>query len=93
MLLPPVGGTTHTATRGRLIAVGERIDEEIRQMFRTEVDLIPDQENKSLTVCLHPMTTQGQDEIGRHICAELTATETVFPGTDLHLICEISGSR
>ena len=31
MLLPPVGGTTHTTTRGRLIAVGERIDEEIRQ--------------------------------------------------------------
>jgi hypothetical protein len=31
MLLPPTGGTTHTTTRGRLIAVGERIDEEIRQ--------------------------------------------------------------
>jgi hypothetical protein len=31
MLLPPVGGTTHTTTRGRLIAVGERIDEDIRQ--------------------------------------------------------------
>jgi hypothetical protein len=31
MLLPPVGGTTHTTIRGRLIAVGERIDEEIRQ--------------------------------------------------------------
>ena len=29
MLLPLVGGTTHTTTRG--IAVGERIDEEIRQ--------------------------------------------------------------
>jgi hypothetical protein len=28
---PPVGGTTHTTIRGRLIAVGERIDEEIRQ--------------------------------------------------------------
>src|SRR6202047_2689589 len=31
MLLPLGGGTTHTTTRGRLIAVGERIDEEIRQ--------------------------------------------------------------
>jgi hypothetical protein len=38
------------------------------------------------------MTTQGQDEIVRHICAEITATETVFPGTDLRLIYEISGS-
>src|SRR5580700_1320621 len=31
MLLPPVGGTTHTTTRARLITVGERIDQEIRQ--------------------------------------------------------------
>jgi hypothetical protein len=64
----------------------------IRQLFRTEVDLIPDQQNKALTVHLHPMTTQAHDEIVRHICAELTATETVFPGTDLRLIYEISGS-
>jgi hypothetical protein len=64
----------------------------VRQLFRTEVDLIPDQQNKVLTVRLHPMTTQAHDEILRHICAELTATETVFPGTDLRLIYEISGS-
>ena len=31
MLLPPTGGTTHTSSRARLIAVGDRIDEEIRQ--------------------------------------------------------------
>ena len=49
----------------------------IRQLFRTEVDspgsipklarpeasLIPDQQNKALTVRLHPMTTQAHDEI------------------------------
>ena len=64
----------------------------IRQLFRTEVDLIPDQQNKTLTVRLHPLTTQAQDAIARHICAELTATETVFPGTDLRLIYELSGS-
>jgi hypothetical protein len=64
----------------------------IRQVFRTEVDLIPDQQNKTLTVRLHPMTTQAHDEVVRHICAELTATETVFPGSDLRLIYEISGS-
>ncbi len=31
MLLPPMGGTTHTTIRSRVIAVGERIDEEIRR--------------------------------------------------------------
>ena len=73
----------------------KRLDEArslIRQLFRTEIDLIPDPQNKTLTVRLHPMTTQAHDEIVRHICAELTATETVFPGTDLRLIYEISGS-
>jgi hypothetical protein len=38
------------------------------------------------------MTTQAHDEIVRHICAELTATESVFPGTDLRLVYEIYGS-
>jgi hypothetical protein len=64
----------------------------IRQLFRTEVDLIPDQQNKALTVRLHPLTTQAHDEVVRHLCEELTSTETVFPGTDLRLIYEISGS-
>jgi hypothetical protein len=64
----------------------------IRQLFRTEVDLIPDQQNKTLSVRLHPMTTQAHDEVIRHLCEELTATETVFPGTDLRLIYEIPGS-
>jgi hypothetical protein len=42
----------------------------IRQLFRTEVDLVPDQQNKTLTVHLHPMSTEAHDEIVRHICAE-----------------------
>ena len=63
----------------------------IRQLLRTE-DLVPDQQNKTLTVRLHPMSTEAHDEIVRHICAEITGTETVFPGTDLRLIYEISGS-
>jgi hypothetical protein len=64
----------------------------IRQLFRTEIDLLPDRLYKTLTVRLHPMSTQVHDEIVRHICQELTSTETVFPGTDLCLVYEISGS-
>ena len=64
----------------------------IRQLFRTQIDLFPDRLQKTLTVRLHPMSTQAHDEIVRHICQELTSTETVFPGTDLRLIYEISGS-
>jgi hypothetical protein len=64
----------------------------IRQLFRTEIDLIPDQQNKTLTVRLHPLTAEVHDQVVRYLCEELTSTETVFPGTDLRLIYEISGS-
>jgi hypothetical protein len=65
----------------------------IRQLFRTEVDLIPDQQNKTLTVRLHPLTAEVHDQVVKHLCEELTSTETVFPTTDLRLIYEIAGSR
>ena len=64
----------------------------IRQLFRTEVDLIPDQQNKTLTVRLHPLTAEVHDQVLRYICQELTSTETVFPTTNLQLIYEIAGS-
>jgi hypothetical protein len=64
----------------------------IRQLFRTEVDLIPDQQNKTLTVRLHPLTAPVHDQVVHHLCEELTATETVFPGTDLRLIFQLNGS-
>ena len=64
----------------------------IRQLFRTEVDLIPHQQNKTLTVRLHPLTAEVHDQVVRYLCQELTSTETVFPGTDLRLIYEIAGS-
>jgi hypothetical protein len=64
----------------------------IRQVFRTEIDLIPDQQTKTLTVRLHPLTNQVHDQVIRYLCEELTSTETLFPGTDLRLIYQIAGS-
>jgi hypothetical protein len=64
----------------------------LRQLYRSAVDLIPDQANKTLTVRLHHLTTHAHDQILAHLCAELNATETVFPGTDLRLIYQLGGS-
>ena len=64
----------------------------IRQVFRTEVDLIPDPQTKTLTVRLHPLTAQVHDQVVKYLCEELTSTETVFPCTDLRLVYEIAGS-
>jgi hypothetical protein len=64
----------------------------MRQLYRSEVDLIPDHKNKTLTVRLHHLTTNVHDQIITHLCTELNATEMVFPGTDLRLIYQIGGS-
>jgi prepilin-type processing-associated H-X9-DG protein len=64
----------------------------MRQLYRTEADLIPDQENKTLTVRLHPLTANVHDQAIRHLCDELNASDTLFPGTDMRLAYEIIGS-
>jgi transposase len=64
----------------------------MRQLYRSEVDLLPDHINQTLTVRLHHLTTNAHDQIIAHLCAELNATETVFPGTHLRLIYQLGGS-
>jgi hypothetical protein len=58
----------------------------VRQVFNSTVDLCPDQEKKILTVRVHPLTTVAHSQILEHLCAELTATESLYPGTDLRLV-------
>jgi hypothetical protein len=65
----------------------------LRQIYKTDVDLIPDAEAKTLTVYLHHLTQAAHDEAARHLCEELTATETTFPGTDLRLVYKVGSSQ
>jgi len=64
----------------------------VRQIFGSTVDLCPDQQQKTLTVRLHRLSTPAHDEILSHLCAELTASETTFPGTELRLVFEPIGT-
>jgi hypothetical protein len=64
----------------------------LRQIYHTEVDLIPDLEAKTLTVCLHHLTQAAHDTAVRYLCEELTATETIFPGTDLRLVYKLGST-
>ena len=64
----------------------------LRELYRTTADLQPDPAHKTLTVRLHPLATRAHDTTVRALCAELTATETTFPGTDLRLVYELAGS-
>ena len=57
-----------------------------RQIFKTEANLIPDPQAKTLTVEIHGLSTPRDDVALEHLCAELTETETNYPGTELRLI-------
>jgi hypothetical protein len=61
----------------------------LRQIYDTEVDLIPDLEKKTLTVRLHHLTQAAHDEAVRYLCDQLNATETLFPETELRLVYQV----
>ena len=65
----------------------------LRQIYDTEVDLIPDIENKTLTVRLHHLTQAAHDEAVRHLCDQLNATATIFPDTELRLVYQLGASQ
>jgi hypothetical protein len=64
----------------------------LRQIYDTEVDLVPDLETKTLTVRLHHLTQAAHDQAVRDLCQQLNDTHTVFPETELTLIFEL-GAR
>jgi hypothetical protein len=64
----------------------------LQQIFTTPVDLIPDLTEQTLTVRLHHLTQRAHDDVIRHLCEELNATETIFPGTGLKLIYKLGSS-
>ena len=64
----------------------------LRQIYQNEVDLIPNINEKTLIVRLHHLTQATHDAAVRFLCEELTATETIFPGTDLRLVYKLGSA-
>lgn len=65
----------------------------LRAIYCNEGDLLPDHEAGTLTVRLHHLANRSSDLAVRHLCEELTATETVFPETNLRLIYELGSEQ
>ncbi len=64
----------------------------LRSLYQTEVDLMPDEKNKTLTVKLHHLANHCFDKTIHHLCDELNKTDTLFPGTNLRLIYKVGTS-
>lgn len=79
-----------TAVSNLLKPYYSRADQEIRmlvkEIIKSDADLMPDYINKTLSVCLHSLSTPRANRAVADLCDILNATETVYPGTELTLI-------
>lgn len=63
----------------------------VRQVLQSSANLIPDEAQHTLTVQVHPLTNHAHNATLKHLCTQLTATETIYPRTDLRLVFEFLG--
>lgn len=61
----------------------------LRAIYAAEADIVPDAAAGTLTVSLHHLANRMSGETVRHLCEELNATMTLFPGTNLRLIYKL----
>ena len=63
----------------------------LRDLFGSEADLEPDQEEGVLRVNIHPMSNPRSNRAIAHLLEHLNAAEFPYPGTNLRLVYLIAG--
>ncbi len=61
----------------------------LRQIYKTEADIVPDEKNKLLTIRLHGLTNKLSNDIATFLCDKLNETETLYPGTTLRMVFKL----
>ena len=62
----------------------------VKQIMENNADLLPDYENKTLTVVLHSLSAPRFNNAAAKLAELLTHTETIFPGSNLLMKFKIS---
>jgi hypothetical protein len=70
----------------------ESADSILREIFKGQVDFVPNFEQRTLTVWLRPLAVEAHNEALLRLYGELTTAGTLFPGTDLRLIYVVKGA-
>ena len=60
----------------------------LKEIFTSDADMIPDYQNRKLTIRLHSLSTPRANQAVKGLCNFLNQTETLFPYTNLRLIYE-----
>jgi hypothetical protein len=58
----------------------------VKQIIENNADLLPDFENKTLTIVLHTLSAARFNKAASQLAQLLTETETIFPGSNLKMI-------
>lgn len=61
----------------------------LRQIYKTEADIEPDENSKRLTIKLHGLTSKGGNDMVTFLCDKLNETETLYPGTNLRMVFKL----
>ena len=57
----------------------------LRDLFRSDADIIPDRANRELAVRIHTLANPRSNRAIQHLLDHLNATDSTFPGTDFRL--------
>lgn len=63
----------------------------LRDLFRSDADLLPDEANNVLRVQIHPMANPRSNRAIAKLLEHLNETEFTYPGTQLKLVFSITG--
>lgn len=58
----------------------------LREIFSSDADLMPNSQNKTLTITIHSLSTPRFNQALQHLCEIMNETKTVYPNTNLKMI-------
>jgi hypothetical protein len=64
----------------------------LRDLFRSEADLLPELEQQIMRVQVHPMSNPRSNRAIAHLLRHLNVAEFTYPGTNLRLVYSIVGA-
>ncbi|MGD2092797.1 MAG: hypothetical protein PVH61_41925 [Candidatus Aminicenantes bacterium] len=65
----------------------------VRQIFKTEINLIPDEKNKRLIIELHNLTNEYSDQLANILCQKLNQAKVIFPGTKMEVFYKLVSQK
>ena len=68
----------------------EEIRSLVKSIITTTGDIMPDYNQKTLTIRLYTQSTPRYNHAMEKLCVLLTDSETLYPGTDLKLIYKLA---